>query len=554
MDFFHGLNDRSYSEFKSQFTNDVNQQKIECPGTLIDMYGMASRYIPTVKALKPTNTAAFATRAYDHDDEYEQEGHQNDVLATRACDQDECQHERVESRRDRRPVQREDRSTNGKGDPSQPKEQNAHLDRDRDNVECYNCQGIGHYANECPSKKKIQVKWTCAMPDKGQYKWHEVLLDNQADRSIMHPRLLTNLRPADAVVTGITGDSISVTEAGDLYGFFECPASDKIGVSVLSFAEVEAKYEITYKRKRCFIVHLPGRDLVFRRKRNMYVANMSDWGGPANAKARVNVAATSKLKRNFTHPEVKIARGATEFNRNAGAASKRGAVNLPTNGNTTGADLTAQDVRKVFKMHGKPTVLHRDKMTQRDVNKTLIGPPLKNYDQVNQVMTSDVMHVGGKQYLLSLVQPLDLLLVTKLEKLTDDVIISAFKGKVDFVASRGFHVHVIHMSPQPGHGTYSGSVSGVEFDIQGAGDHSDKIDKKIGQVKELIQSVTSGLPWNLPKVLLDDVIFFAVGRLNVLSRLQNPFRGDGGVAAPRAKFTGRKLSNKKESSISFGDY
>jgi hypothetical protein len=383
------------------------------------------------------------------------------------------------------------------------------------------------------------------VPNETRYKWHEVLLDNQADRSIVHPKLLNNLRPADAVVTGITGDSIPVTEAGDLYGFFECLASDKTGVSVLSFAEVEAKYEITYKRKRCFIVHLPGRDLVFRRKRNMYVANMSDWRGSVSEKSHVNVTVASELERNFTPSEVKRARGAVEFMRNAGAVSERDAVNLLSDGNITGVDLTAQDVRNASKMYGKSTEFYRGKMTQRAVNKTPIDPSLKDYDHVNQVMTSDVMHVGGKQFLLSLLHPLDLL-----EKLTADALISAFQGQVDTVASRGFRVRVIHMDPQPGHGSYNGSVTGVEFDIQGAGDHSDKIDQKIRRVKELVRSVISGLPWNLPKVLIDDVIFFAVNRLNMRCAQSSSH----GVAAPRVKFTGRKPSFKKEFSISFGDY
>jgi hypothetical protein len=70
------------------------------------------------------------------------------------------------------------------------------------------------------------------------------------------------------------------------------------------------------------------------------------------------------------------------------------------------------------------------------------------------------------------------------------------------------------------------------------------------RVKELIRSVISDRSWKLPKALVDDVIVFAVNRLN-MRRASN---SSGEVTDPRAKFTGRKPSFKKEFSVSFGDY
>ena len=44
MDFFYNLSNR-YQEFKSQFTNDVDQGKIAVPATLADMYSMSTSYV-----------------------------------------------------------------------------------------------------------------------------------------------------------------------------------------------------------------------------------------------------------------------------------------------------------------------------------------------------------------------------------------------------------------------------------------------------------------------------------------------------------------------------
>jgi len=525
MDFFDNLNDRSYGEFKAQFTNDVNQGKVTRPENLVEMYAMASRFVPTIKPLKAGTSAAFATRA----SEYEEDGWQK-----RGRNSDAKKNSKSSDKRS--------------GDHAAvPKEKNQ---GNKDKVKCFNCQGMGHYANECPSQTKTHVNKTSAAHHAKKYRWFQVLLDNQADKSVVNPRLLNFLRQADAVVTGITGDTIPITERGHLAHFFECLSTDKTGVSVLSFAEVEALYNISYIRRKCFIVHLPERDLIFRRKRNMYVADMRDWEVPEAERVHLNVTTSAELEKSFTPLEVKKAREAQEFMNNAGIASERDAVNMLNDGDITGAGITATDVRNAGKMYGQQTEFLRGKMTQKAVNRVPVDPSLKDYDHINQALTSDVMHLGGKQFLITLAEPLELLLVSSLEKLTADVLLAAIQGQVDLIASRGYKARVIHMDPQPGFRSLKGSIAELEFDEGGAGDHAEKIDQKIRRLKELVRSVFSGLPWNLPKALVNDVVLFGVSRLN-MRRGQSR---SGNVATPRVLFTGRKPSFKKEFSLSFGDY
>ena len=72
------------------------------------------------------------------------------------------------------------------------------------------------------------MKLTCATLQK-KYRWFHVLLDNQADRSLVHPKLLSDSRPTVASVTGITGDTIDVNKKGMLNYYFECLASEDTG-------------------------------------------------------------------------------------------------------------------------------------------------------------------------------------------------------------------------------------------------------------------------------------------------------------------------------------
>jgi hypothetical protein len=525
MDFFDNLNDRSYGEFKAQFTNDVNQGKVTRPDNLADMYGMASRFIPTVKPLKASGTAAFATHVKG--DEEDHSGWQ--------------QQDRGQKRHDR------GKPSSGERGSEQSKKKDA---ANKDNVKCFNCQGMGHYANECPSKSKTQVKWTCALPS-SRFKWSQVLLDNQADRSIVHPNLLSNLRGANAEVTGITGDTIPITMCGDLYGFFECLASEDTGVSVLSFAEVEAKFDVSYVRKKCFIVHLPGLDLIFRRKRKMYVADMSEWAELKTPQAQAHVATSAQLEQGFTVREVKKAREAAQFMHNAGVASEVDAVNMLNDGGISGLDITAADVRNAGKLYGPATEFQRGKMTQKAVKRAPVDPHLKDCEHIVQSLTSDVMHMGGKKYLASLCEPLSLLIISPMETLTAESLLQAIRAQVNLISSRGYKAGLIHMDPQPGFRSLSGAIDGLEFDEGGAGDHSEKIDQKIRRLKEIVRCTHAGIPWTLPKALLNDIVFYAANRMN----MRRPQRRTGGnFAPPRVLFTGRKPNYKKEFSITFGDY
>jgi hypothetical protein len=105
----------------------------------------------------------------------------------------------------------------------------------------------------------------------------EVLQDNQADISIVRPDLLRSLRETtDTVrVNGVGGVQIELRKAGYLQDFFEVYASEDTRVNILSFSEVEEMYPITYVPYKGFIVHLPDRDILFKRHGKMHVADFA---------------------------------------------------------------------------------------------------------------------------------------------------------------------------------------------------------------------------------------------------------------------------------------
>jgi hypothetical protein len=172
-------------------------------------------------------------------------------------------------------------------------------------IECYRCKEFGYYSTlkECPLHPKNQakideasgfanVKWqeeqeasmflsiieeeteqvqeykvTNVMQQQG-VQLTKVLLDNAANISIIHPALLSDIRPAKRKirVKGVGGVQMVVDEVGTLGGFFEVYASDTTRANILSLVVVEDLYEISYVRGDTFVVHMEGRDLVFHRR------------------------------------------------------------------------------------------------------------------------------------------------------------------------------------------------------------------------------------------------------------------------------------------------
>jgi hypothetical protein len=126
----------------------------------------------------------------------------------------------------------------------------------------------------------------------------DVLLDNQANISIMHLMLLKNVRPAPKkiVIKGVGGPQLIVDQVGDLEGFFEVYASEHTKANILSFAGIEDMYKVTYKRGAMFIVHMVDRDVKFKRKENLY---MADWVVDSYTHATVQENALVYMKEEY---------------------------------------------------------------------------------------------------------------------------------------------------------------------------------------------------------------------------------------------------------------
>jgi hypothetical protein len=255
----------------------------------------------------------------------------------------------------------------------------------------------------------------------------EVLLDNQADISIMRPELLRMLEPVDhpVKVSGIGGVQLVAKETGYLEDFFRVYASSDTRANVLCFSDVEDVYDITYVQGHSFTVHLPERDIVFHRKDKLYVADFAQF-----AHAHVSKACTKA--------EEERARQAYELLKISGYPSLQEAIHLIQDGNISHLPmLMAADVRRAYDMFGEPVGAVRGKMTRKKVSRAVCDDNLV-MDERKQSLFSDVMHVDSCKFLMTVCEPLQLVMQCAVERGNASALGIALQGQLELLRSRGF--------------------------------------------------------------------------------------------------------------------
>ena len=168
-------------------------------------------------------------------------------------------------------------------------------------IECFGCHKMGHYANKCPLRKtqeKVEedgnkevayhvndtwqsvifnttgeVSVHSALDPRIKIEPDDIILDNRANISIFTSKLLRKVKPSEDVkVHGTRGLSMVVNKTRYLDGFFRVHANETTKIKMLSYAEVEDKYEITCIHGQGFIVNTEDRDILFVWVGKLYVA------------------------------------------------------------------------------------------------------------------------------------------------------------------------------------------------------------------------------------------------------------------------------------------
>ena len=146
-------------------------------------------------------------------------------------------------------------------------------------------------------------------------------------------------------MNGVGGQQFTVTKAGYLDPLFREYGSEDMHANILSLAEVEEKYLVTYAPQKNFIVHLPMTDIVFNCINGMYVA---DW---EHVKAAYATSGTGI----YMKAEEAQAKQAYKLLCTSGYPSIGEPIHLIQDGNIVDLpNITVEDLRRAYEIFGTP--------------------------------------------------------------------------------------------------------------------------------------------------------------------------------------------------------
>jgi len=256
MDFMYGLDNSRYADFKAEIVNDLQKGTLTTQiADLNEMYILASRRVVVKDSKTSPGGATFATV----------DGQIKVPLkAQKGTGEDE------------------------KSEGKQTAEQKYQEKLAK--MKCYNCGEKGHIAKFCPHLLKsdgeeeeeppiagltLACCATCTKKER-LFEFYEICLDSSSQINIVDTRLLNHLRTSNKTFRSMNGTS-TIDRIGLLERFCECHTCDNCPANILSMADVEDKFAITWNPGESIIVHLEERDMVFTRKNKIWVGDFSDW-------------------------------------------------------------------------------------------------------------------------------------------------------------------------------------------------------------------------------------------------------------------------------------
>ena len=374
------------------------------------------------------------------------------------------------------------------------------------------------------------------------------LLDNQSNISIFHPLFLSNIRLTNNPIylQGIHGKEMKIDKVGDLDRFFTVYCSDSVNANILSFTQVEKKYDITYYPGNKFSVEMGKDTLDFLLQDGLFKADMSDWCAWTEVSRTCNLAVSaSERDSGLTGDQITRARRAYEFARHAGYLSYNSARKLITSGVIKDLDLTVKDLDNAYHLYGPDPDRLKGTHKNRKPHHADINPLPSTISNSNQVMIADIFYCCAQTFLLSVMKPLGLVIVNRLKNRRIDTLSEALDKHLNTIHGFGYKVTKIITDDESGFKSLQ-SKALIPMECSGAGDHLPVADERIKSLKDIIRPTFLALEWELPGRLVVFIVSYSCGRLNMLFSIYD--------TPPKLQVSTTIPSYKREFAMGFGTY
>jgi hypothetical protein len=287
----------------------------------------------------------------------------------------------------------------------------------------------------------------------------------------------------------------------------------------------------------------------FKRKGRLFVCNLQS--DKSAGTRRISLPVTvSENERLFTKREVQAAKQTRELKRILGYPSDADLIHLLKSG-IKNAPVEVNDVKRAAIIYGPDWAELKGKTTMNKPSVVNIDPIMRPVHQL-QVLHVDIMFVEGIPFLISVCQPLGLVMVDRIPDRKLDTLKKALSKHINHLHNHNFIVNTLLSDGEGGIAALQDELlaNNIKFNPSGPGQHVPVVERKIRLIKERVRAHIHSLPFNLSQSLLVYLIYYVVSRINMLP---NHNRMD--EMSPRELLTGRKINfETTDLRAAFGDY
>lgn len=254
--------------------------------------------------------------------------------------------------------------------------------------------------------------------------------------------------------------------------------------------------------------------------------------------------------RKYSKREVARAEEARELQRKFFFLSDGSLEDLLRRSKIKNTNVTARDVAIAKDIWGPSLGVLKGKSTSSKGKPIIRGERIRTVQQKQQMMHVDLMFVNNIPYLISVMDPIEYVQITRLKAKDDWTIWRVLEYHMRFAERFGLSISLVRVDDESAISSeFFQSKLGEKLDIGGAGTAVPVVERKIRTVKERIRAVINTLPFEITEKMEEFLVRGAVYSINLV-----PTRNSVEYASPREKLLGEMIDASLDLKHAYGDY
>ena len=416
-----------------------------------------------------------------------------------------------------------------------------------ENVKCYNCNVMGHYAKSCPARESAIQGAHISCAHSHLLNKEDLLLDNQSTVSIVNDsslvkdlvkdprgvRIYTNGGYIDADWRGV---STILPKLQNVWYNKDSVAN------IFSLAEVKKHYRVTMDSalSDTFKVYHGKKDIYeFEEKNGLYVFKKSintkveqevrqysftqsidDCNDDAQAQENANDNEDDEnyQPRIYTQRQIKDADRAIELIRNMGYINPDRLIFMLNHGMIKNCPIEPTDVRRAIKLYGPLTALIQGKSTRRTAGRIqqpeLTAVPRSIYEEHQYVtLCMDHFFVQGLSFFHTISKDIKFRTIEHVDDLTKHTTLQSLIS-----VARLYQINKFKLRQINGDMAYENlrnDLLPVQLVTAPAGEKVPEVERSIRTIKERIRCIVASLPYRkVTKTMMKSFVYEAGRHLN----------------------------------------